>query len=670
MCDLRNIVAARLVSAVQSHSSHFWEKAVSSARGLYQAIQSLNIGGEVRSRAAAGVPEKIRYLGSSSRLVASTLALLLLMVALPASPASAVTVVTEAPKLTAVELVSAPTLAPGQTARVRFTLSQPAQRVEFNYYDESLSTARKLTWSGNPGVGAFTAEATATVGADDYYDGPQRLSSVAVTYQQSGWDYPLTTQFLRDSNREVVTVDGRGDPRLQLLDFSVANPSRLLLVPQNIVPPKFEPWMDRDWNGTVDGTVSPGSWTPGIKRIWMQWIVDGRVVDYGSFEANESFPVWTFSGNQGNLKVRIITTTPGYKSVSADSESQLFVTANRFAITGKPWIGSTLNTDFDIASIKGIPVGASPKVEVIWRSESTSYLPTTLALGEGYRLKGADGGGTVRASVVVTFDGKVVGRFSTDSSAYVTNPTPSRNYVNREVNDFLMARTTDGRLWMWGRQFGAFPREVGSGWNVFDKIFSPGDFNEDGYADVLARKPSGELWMYPADGQHWWKPASRVGVGWQGMTELIAPGDFDEDGHDDVLARDREGRLLLYPGNGKGGWLAPRQVGAGWNIFNRVFSTGDFDGDSHADILATNVGGQLFLYSSNGKGGWLGSKVIGSGWQSFKGVLNAGDRDYDGWTDIYGIDGAGYMYLYPFKSGSWKPRTLVGADWDVFTALF
>lgn len=371
------------------------------------------------------------------------------------------------------------------------------------------------------------------------------------------------------------------------------------------------------------------------------------------------------------VALRITTVTPGFKSVSAESESYLFVTSGPIAVSGKPWINSPLKASFDVSSIKGIPVGVTPKVELFWMTKSTPYpAGVGLAPGVDYVVKDADGGGTVRVAAVVSLEGKVVGRFVSDSTAYVTNSAPSRNYVNREVSDFMMTRTTDGRLWMWGRYFGAFPKVVGSGWNAFDKIFSPGDFDEDGHADVLARKPSGELWMYPADGQYWWKSATVVGVGWQGMSELMAPGDFDEDGHDDVLAKDRDGRLLLYPGNGKGGWLAPRQVGAGWNMFNRVFSTGDFDGDSHADVLATNASGQLFLYSSNGRGGWLGAKVIGSGWQSFKGVLSAGDRDYDGWTDIYGIDGAGYMYLYPFKSGSWKPRVLVGADWDVFTALF
>ncbi len=628
----------------------------------------------MRSNTDAGVPEKSRQLRPLSKLAAALVVVLLMLVGLPASPANAVTAASEAPKLTAVELVSAAQLAPGQTARVRFTLSQPAQRVEFRYRDASLSEPRSLIWTGDPGPGPFIAEATAVIGVSDFYEGLQRLTDVRIVFQKSGQSYPAETAALRNSSSDYLFSDNAGDPLLQNADFAVSNPSRVLRTPQASVLPKFQADQDlwSNWNYGVDGTISPGTWTAGVTKVHVQWVSGGVAKLYRYEYGTEPFEGSVRSTDAGKeVSLRITTVTPGFKSVSAESEPYLFVTSGPIAVSGKPWINSALKASFDVSSIKGIPVGATPKVELFWLTKSTPYpAGTGLAPGVDYVVKDADGGGTVRVAAVVSLEGKVVGRFVSDSTAYVTNPAPSRNYVHREVSDFLMARTTDGRLWMWGRYFGSFPKEVGTGWNVFDKIFSPGDFNEDGHADVLARKPSGELWMYPADGQYWWKPASLVGVGWQGMTELMAPGDFDSDGHDDVLAKDRDGRLLLYPGNGKGGWLAPRQVGAGWNMFNRVFSTGDFDGDSHADILATNAGGQLFLYSSNGKGGWLGSKVIGSGWQSFKGVFGAGDRDYDGWTDIYGIDGAGYMYLYPFKSGSWKPRALVGADWDVFTALF
>lgn len=670
MCDLRNIMAAAAGSAVQSHSSHFWEKAVSSARGLYQAIQSLNIGGEVRSRAAAGVPEKIRYLGSSSRLVASLLALLLLMVALPASPASAVTVATEEPQLISAELLSAPSLVPGQTVRVRFVFTQPVEEVRAEYSDSSRSQSRYVKWVGSPGSGAVSAEATAVIDGADYYDGLQQLRHVSVTYQPHDSPYRRYTGFKRNSTSDYLNVDGLGNSLLQAVDFKVDNPSRPILVPKSSLPPSFEPATGA-WNNGVDGTISPGVWTNGVEGLRAEWIAGGVSV-YSDFTLKASpFRSHVPAAHLGKwLTLRVTSVTPGFEAVSVESAPYLFVAAGPFVITGKPWIGSTLNTTFNVKSLQGIPAGVTPKVEVFWRSRSTDYAGVPVAPGVGYVVNGADGGGSVSAMVVISVDGKVVGRYNSNWTANVSNPAPTRTYDSRNPFDHVLARSADGRLWQWGTTFGSLPKEVGTGWNVFDKIFSPGDFNEDGYADVLARKPSGELWMYPADGKSWWKPASVVGVGWQGMTELIAPGDFDEDGHDDVLARDREGRLLLYPGNGKGGWLAPRQVGAGWNIFNRVFSIGDFDGDSHADILATNAGGQLFLYSSNGKGGWLGSKVIGSGWQSFKGVFSAGDRDGDGWTDIYGIDGAGYMYLYPFKSGSWKPRTLVGADWDVFTALF
>ena len=44
----------------------------------------------------------------------------------------------------------------------------------------------------------------------------------------------------------------------------------------------------------------------------------------------------------------------------------------------------------------------------------------------------------------------------------------------------------------------------------------------------------------------------------------LSPGDFDDDGANDVLARDPGGALVLYPGDGSGGWVAARQVGQGW----------------------------------------------------------------------------------------------------------
>ena len=45
---------------------------------------------------------------------------------------------------------------------------------------------------------------------------------------------------------------------------------------------------------------------------------------------------------------------------------------------------------------------------------------------------------------------------------------------------------------------------------------------------------------------------------------MSSPGDFDGDGKADVLARRADGGLLLYPGNGKGGWGRARLIGTGW----------------------------------------------------------------------------------------------------------
>lgn len=189
----------------------------------------------------------------------------------------------------------------------------------------------------------------------------------------------------------------------------------------------------------------------------------------------------------------------------------------------------------------------------------------------------------------------------------------------------LLATDAVGRLWMfWGRGDGtfpanAYPSEIGWGWNAMDKVVGPGDFDGDGYNDLLAAEPNGNLYLYPKAARGW-TPRVHVGQGWGVMDLLITPGDFNGDGTVDVLAKDKAGRLFLYGGNGSGGWLAPRQVGQGWNVLGKIGSAGDFNRDGFADIHGVNSAGELLMYYGDGRGGWKGVETVGWGWNIFNGL--------------------------------------------------
>lgn len=53
------------------------------------------------------------------------------------------------------------------------------------------------------------------------------------------------------------------------------------------------------------------------------------------------------------------------------------------------------------------------------------------------------------------------------------------------------------------------------------------------------------------------------------MDAIFGSGDFDGDGWDDVMGRDRSGRLWLYPGNG-GLFTPPSVIGTGWSPLSFV----------------------------------------------------------------------------------------------------
>jgi hypothetical protein len=202
---------------------------------------------------------------------------------------------------------------------------------------------------------------------------------------------------------------------------------------------------------------------------------------------------------------------------------------------------------------------------------------------------------------------------------------------------------------------------------------STGEFNGDWNNDVLARVGStGQLRLYPGNGKGAFTAGTTIGTGWQGMSALDTVGDFNGDGYGDVLARDAAGALWLYPGNGRGGWLARVKVGSGWNGFSAILGPGDVNGDGTADILARQAStGELWLYPGSGRGTWLSRVRVGIGWNSMTALASPGDFNGDRTPDVLARDAAGNLWLYARKGNTaWFPRTQVGWAWNSINTIF
>ena len=107
----------------------------------------------------------------------------------------------------------------------------------------------------------------------------------------------------------------------------------------------------------------------------------------------------------------------------------------------------------------------------------------------------------------------------------------------------ILAVQSDGALLLYRGNgdsgFAAAPQVVGGGWQAFTAILGPGDWNGDGNVDLLARQSDGSLLLYRGNGHAGWITGSGepIGTGWGGFTALPANGDFNGDGFPDILAR-------------------------------------------------------------------------------------------------------------------------------------
>ncbi|MFJ3581175.1 FG-GAP-like repeat-containing protein [Streptomyces sp. NPDC090127] len=222
-------------------------------------------------------------------------------------------------------------------------------------------------------------------------------------------------------------------------------------------------------------------------------------------------------------------------------------------------------------------------------------------------------------------------------------PTPVTTHGDLDNNwvPDLLHRAEDGRLWFLpgyvprgDTSYSPKGRLIGAGWNAMTQLVRHGDYNGDGNEDVFARDTAGVLWLYPGNGQGWFKTRAKIGAGWNTMREIAAVGDITGDGRRDLVARDTAGVLWTYPGNGRG-WFGTRQkVGAGWNAMNRLAAPGDMNGDGRSDLVARDGSRALWLYPGTGRGTFGARTKLPYAWPGTEELLTVGDVTGDGLPDL------------------------------------
>ncbi|MFJ3668121.1 FG-GAP repeat domain-containing protein [Streptomyces sp. NPDC090106] len=163
---------------------------------------------------------------------------------------------------------------------------------------------------------------------------------------------------------------------------------------------------------------------------------------------------------------------------------------------------------------------------------------------------------------------------------------------------------------------------LGTGWNAYDVLTSPGDLTGDGRADLLARKASnGDVYLFANGGNGKLKEGVRIRT-WSGYKKIVGAGDLNGDGYGDVLALDKSNTLWRYDGTGAGQVKERVKLFTAWGgSYNAVVGVGDITGDGKADLVSRDSGGTLWRNTGNGKGSFAGRVKIATGWQGYKGVF-------------------------------------------------
>ncbi|MFF4105078.1 FG-GAP-like repeat-containing protein [Streptomyces sp. NPDC001903] len=413
-----------------------------------------------------------------------------------------------------------------------------------------------------------------------------------------------------------------------------------------------------DWDKFT--VIAPGDLNgDAIADLWLRDNATGDILrSYGKKAANGYLDPTTWGDTAGRVKIMTgitAATYPGVGSVgdvTGDGIADLWARKTDNRVTG--WTGKTPGADnvsfaatFPIDGVGGARIAAG----------------TTLSSGQEFN--------SGLSKLVMQADGNLVLLTKDSKPIWATNTNGNPGAIARMQSDGnLVVYKADGTTKLWSSNTNTpyayavlNPRGVlviynGSGQGLWTSgSQSRPDYNGDGYTDVLAIDPHGDMWVYPGTGGTGTSTlGSRyfVGNGWwpDGWTNAYTA-DFDNDGYSDVLGRTKEGDLYLFAGNGGTGpysFNAPVFIGNGWNYHALGF--GDINGDGRTDVIARDHGGDLWMYPHTGGSGTsaLGAKTfLGNGfWPDGWTTLRYADLNGDYKIDIQARNvNGGEVYIYP-----------------------
>ena len=194
----------------------------------------------------------------------------------------------------------------------------------------------------------------------------------------------------------------------------------------------------------------------------------------------------------------------------------------------------------------------------------------------------------------------------------LVGPNPGPNWKAVATGDFngdgrsdILWQNTSGQVAIWEMN-GLSPIAGGSqlagpnpgpNW----KAVATGDFNGDGHSDILWQNASGQVAIWEMNGAALIAGGSQLvgpnpGPNWK----AVATGDFNGDGFSDILLQNASGQVAIWEMNGAapiagGSQLVGPNPGPNW----KAVGTGDFNGDGFSDILWQNASGQTAVWEMN-----------------------------------------------------------------------